>query len=122
MNRAFAELNAASDEEDLRQAAEKGWRAAREAVYAVMQAAGIRPRGTLGAGAVAAFEYKILKRPRQEGQPLADGYASAISTLHGDCFYDGRCPDPDDLHVNLERVTALVEQAEFDLRRMRRRK
>jgi hypothetical protein len=119
LNRAFVELEQAArgDLEARRQAAEKGWRAAREAVYGVIEAhGGERPRGTIGAGEVGAFEAKRLGRPRGRpgGQPLASDYARAEQTLHGECFYDGVCPDDDTLHGELQQVGGLIEQAEAD--------
>ena len=55
LERAFKELEGAQDREDLRQAAEKAWRAAREAVYAVMKAGGVEIKGTLRTGNVGKF-------------------------------------------------------------------
>jgi len=117
LSRAFAELDQADgDLEVIRQVAEKGWRAAREAVYAVMACKGERPsKGTITVGEVAKFEATALGRPRgrSPGQPLADGYARAMD-LHGDCFYEGKCESKSDLHGELERVHVLIEQAEAD--------
>lgn len=126
LNRAFAELDRAQagDLEARREAAEKAWRAAREAVYGVMEAHGEqRRRGTVSPAHVGAFEAKRLGRPRGKpsGQPLASDYARAENELHGRCFYDGICPPDDDLHGEMEQVGALIEQAEQDIRTARSR-
>jgi len=126
LNRAFAELKRASagDIEARRQVAEKAWRAAREAVYGVMEAYGEeRPRGTIGVGEVGDFEAKRLKRPRGRpgGQPLASDYVRAEAGLHGRCFYDGVCPPDDTLRGELEQVGGLIEQADTDTRAIGRR-
>jgi hypothetical protein len=120
LSRAFAELAQANgDVEARRQAAEKGWRAAREAVYAVMQAAGVEVHGTVGASAVADFEAKYLGRPRGKsgGQPLASDYARAQLDLHGACFYGGVVPD--NLQGEMEQVGALIELAAEDIKRVK---
>lgn len=121
LNRAFAELQraASGDLEARRQAAEKGWRAAREAVYGVIEVHGEgRPRGTVGAAQVGDFEAKRLGRPcgRPGGQPLASDYARARDELHGRCFYDGVCPPDETLREELKQVGGLIEQAEMDAR------
>ena len=118
LNRAFAELNQAQgDPEKIRQAAEKGWRAAREAVYAVLgEAAPLR--GTANVGALSDYEANVLGRPRggSGGQPLADGYGHAMQVLHGECFYQGSFPK--DLVGELTLVGALITQAERDTGRV----
>lgn len=101
--------------EGLRQAAEKAWRAAREAVYAVLDAAGERPEAsTLGHSTVSSLEAKLLRRPRGRPQPIADGYLVGLQ-LHGPCFYDGQCPTKAELEGTFDRVEALIEQAEYDV-------
>lgn len=127
LNRAFAELKRApaGDLEARRQAAEKAWRAAREAVYGVMEAHGEdRPRGTVGAGEVGHFEAKKLRRPRGRagGQPLASDYARAESVLHGRCFYDGVCLPDEDLRGEFEQVGGLIDQADTDANAVRQRR
>lgn len=118
LDRAWRELHAAErgDYEDLRQAAEKAWRAAREAVYGVMEAAKNRPKGTTSISEIASFEARVLGRVRGgRGQPLAEGYARAIHGLHGDCFYDGRCPRKRELEVEFEAVEDLLDRAALDV-------
>lgn len=115
LNRARLELHRAKGVEDLRQAAEKAWRAAREAVYAVLDAAGERPEAsTLGHTTVSSLEARLLRRPRGRPQPLADGYLVGLQ-LHGPCFYDGECPTKAELEGTFDRVEALIEQAENDV-------
>lgn len=116
LNQARIELHQSrkNDEEGLRQAAEKAWRAAREAVYAVMDVVGSRPgESTLGVSAVAAFEAKNLRRPQGRAQPLRDGYLVGLR-LHGACFYDGNCPSKGELEADFDRIETLIEQAEYD--------
>ena len=113
--RACEEFEAARDSEDYRQASEKAWRAAREAVYAVMAAAGFRKKSTLSPDAIADFEVKFFRRDRSRGKPLADGYSRAMGTLHGSCFYDGECPPFEQLRRAFQRVSDLIGQAEFDV-------
>lgn len=119
LSRAFAELEQAQgDPEKMRQAAEKGWRAAREAVYAVMACKGERPgKRTVSADEVAEFETHKLGRPRgrHPGQPLTDGYLRAMEFLHGGCFYEDKCPH--DVKGELREVNLLLEQAEKDASR-----
>ena len=117
LNRARAELHQArrGDEEALRQAAEKAWRAAREAVYAVLDVVGERPKeSTLGHSTVSSLEAKYLRRPRGRAQPLADGYLHGLQ-LHGPCFYDGQCPTKGELEGDFDRIEGLIEQAEYDV-------
>lgn len=118
LNRAFAEFDQAhGDLEKIRQAAEKGWRAAREAVYTVLHAYGIEPgRGTWSEERVGAFEADRLGRPREEGQPLTDGYARGMKTLHGKYFYEDDLPsDLEYVHGELKRTQALLDCAERDI-------
>jgi len=115
LNRAKLELERAEDDEDRRQAAEKGWRAAREAVNAVMELAGEREKGTRTPSEVEAFEIDVFGRGRgSRHQPLAEGYSLAMYSLHGDCFYDGKCPSKESLRRAMFRVESLIEQAEAD--------
>jgi hypothetical protein len=118
LNLAFAELAEANGHTEVkRQAAEKAWRAAREAVYAVMETAGVKVRGTLGAPAVGDFEARVLKRPRGlRNQPLTDGYARAQLVLHGDCFYDGVIPES--LKAEMQLVEDLIAVAADDVGRL----
>ena len=125
LNRAFSELvRAQGDPEDVRQAAEKGWRAAREAVYAVLKSRGITHHGgTLSAGKLGDFEANDLGRARDDGQPLTDGYSRALQILHGECFYEDRVPS--DVKGELVLVGHLIDQAEEDVKsggRPRRRR
>ena len=115
LNSAFAELKQADlDPEKVRQAAEKGWRAAREAVYAVMRSHGEDVHGTIGSGRVGDFEASVLGRPRDKSdQPLTSGFSRAKDVLHGECFYDGNLPD--DVKGELEMVGDLIEQASKDM-------
>jgi hypothetical protein len=119
LNRAFAEFNQADgDPEKIRQAAEKGWRAAREAVYTVLRAYGVEPgKSTWSEEKVGFFEADTLKRPRDSahGQPLADGYGRGMRNLHGKYFYEDDLPDNTTVHGELERVQGLLETAEEDI-------
>jgi len=116
LNRAQAELHQGKDEEDLRQAAEKGWRAAREAVYAVLDAAGEpTKKSTLSPQSVAAFEVDYLGRGRRRLQPLTAGYVRAMNVLHGACFYEDACPTRKELEFEMDQVLWLIEQAEQDI-------
>ena len=128
LNRAYTEFNAATDYEDFRQVAEKAWRAAREATYAVMvHVLGALPReeGTLTSAAVSAFESRRLGRDRGPpgSQPLAEGYGTACKRLYGECFYEGRSLfAPEDLQKELLGVECLIDQAEEDLRHAPKKK
>jgi hypothetical protein len=115
LNRAFAELSQAQgDAEKIRQAAEKGWRAAREAVYALIHSDGREQwPGTMSVQRVGAFEADELGRPLDSGQPLTDAYSRAMSTLHAECFYNGEIPE--DVKYELQRVHDLIDQAEADM-------
>jgi hypothetical protein len=118
LNRAQAELHQAKDEEDRRQASEKGWRAAREAVYAVIEAADQKPKkSTLSPSSVAAFEVDFFGRGRGriQMQPLSAGYVRAMDILHGACFYENECPTRKELENELNQVAWLIEQAEQDI-------
>lgn len=114
LRRAQTELHYAKDEEDIRQAGEKAWRAVREAVYAVLVAGGEKPTGTVSYLTVAKFEAKRLYRSRSR-QPITDGYYRAMGTLHGECFYDGKCPSKQEMSLEMDVAQALIEQAELDV-------
>jgi len=110
----LAKKDAKRDFERVRQAAEKGWRAAREAVYAVIAAYDKDPgRRTMSTNAVRKFEEEFLGRPTTELQPLSAGYQNAISELHGRTFYEGLTTT--EVDVNLAQVHVLIEQASRDL-------
>ncbi|SRR5258706_5477919 len=112
LGRAFAELRRARDREDERQAGEKGWRAAREAVYAVIAAVdpSISLKGTLGYGAVQKFEVQYFGKMTRNDQRLASGYGQALNYLHGQCFYEDVCEF--DMENQLAQVGKLMECAE----------
>lgn len=115
LNRALSELHQSKDEEEMRQSAEKAWRAAREAVYAVMDIVGEKPKAsTLSTSAIASFEAKYLGRVRGKSQPLTSGYTRALHVLHGLCFYDAICPSRTELEDEMAQVSWLIEQAAQD--------
>lgn len=118
LNRARMELHHARDEEDMRQAAEKGWRAAREAVYAVVEAVKKRPHGTVSPSFVADFEAKHLGDASGSG-PLCGGYASALHVLHGECFYDGVVKSREEMALALKGVGGLINDADYALIKLR---
>ena len=114
LHRAYRELREAKDNEELRQAAEKGWRAAREAVYTVLLAGGKVPHGTLGGGTVRDFEESTLKG---WNLGITDGYEAAKGTLHGECFYDSSysIEDRETIERALNRVKELHSDCETAL-------
>ena len=118
LNRARAEISRArrGDEEVIRQAAEKAWRAARESVYAVMDVVGQKPKeSTVSPSTVASFEARYLgRKKRGSGQTLTAGYVRAIHVLHGLCFYDGECASKEVVEGEMDAVQDLIEQAEQD--------
>lgn len=121
--RAVTEWEKAKDDlESRRQVAEKGWRAAREAVLAVFYSHyGTPHRGPSG---VPVFERNVLgrKEGKAGGQPLASEFQRAQSTLHGKCFYGDTCPSRKDLRSELRQVGGLIDQAEADVKTIERRK
>jgi hypothetical protein len=116
LNIAWTELEEARNLEDDRQAAEKAWRAAREAVRAVMYfATGKKPgAGWLRKDRVRDFETRVLGRTSRSPQPLTLLYVQAESELHGMCFYDGACDTP--LEPLFDQVEVLIHQARDDMR------
>lgn len=113
LHRAFSELaQARGDDERIRQAAEKGWRAAREAVYAVLRAAGERVVGTVGSDFVRRVEQDKFSRT---GGAVSDGYALAKDALHGGAFYDGTYESEDSIERSLDRVKELISECEYAL-------
>jgi hypothetical protein len=115
LNRALAELHQAKDEEDVRQAAEKAWRAAREAVYAVIAVVEEQPReSTLSPSTVGAFEARYFGRTRGRFR-LSPLYAFAMKTLHGLCFYENECPRRAEIEDDMGAVQELIELAEQDI-------
>jgi hypothetical protein len=108
-------FHAKGNDQKIRQATEKAWRAAREAVYAVIDAVGEKPSSTtLHPSHVGEFERIYLNRGRGKGQPLEQGYATAMQVLHGKCFYDGDCPDEDLIESEMDAVEDLIKRAESD--------
>lgn len=112
LHRAYHELRHSKDDEGMRQAAEKGWRAAREAVYTVLLAGGESPHGTVGGGDVRDFENKKLAG---YALGISDGYDTAKNTLHGECFYDGSYTlkeDRETIERSLNRVKELIKDCD----------
>lgn len=116
LGRAFAELRRAEDREDERQAGEKGWRAAREAVYTVMRLADkdISLKGTVSYHTVQSFEKQFFGSAGGTSHPMATGYAHAMQFLHGECFYEDECAF--DMETELGHVGALIEKVEEYIR------
>lgn len=112
LHRAFRELHGAKDDEDLRQAAEKGWRAAREGVYAVMLSGGQVLHGTVGGGTVREFEGRMMAGYSTD---ISGGYDTAKSVLHGECFYDGlyHIEDRDIIEQTMTRVQELLDDCDI---------
>lgn len=110
LNRAESELRLAvkkNDDEGARQAAEKGWRAAREAVYTVLIEGGITPTGTLDGGDIRGFEESNFFGYNLS---ITDGYDTSMRMLHGKCFYDGSygAEDSQAIELALKRVKKLI--------------
>lgn len=118
LKRALEELRRGEDEEDLRQAAEKAWRAVREAVYSVLQEVHPETFRTIRSYEIAAFERKHFRRL----PVLSHAYDVAKQDLHGLCFYDNECPSKPVLFDQFEDIRALIVQAERDIETLRRQK
>ena len=77
---------------DIRDAAEKAWRATKRATDALILArTGEDPRVT----AVTSDELDALARQDSNVKMLLGRCYSRISQLHGDCFHGARCGSPD---------------------------
>ncbi len=76
---------------DLRNAAEKAWRATKRATDALILA---RTGEEPGPTALTSNELDALAREDNRVQSLQGRYYSRISQLHGQCFYVGNC-NPD---------------------------
>ena len=76
---------------DIRDAAEKAWRATKRATDALILAlTGEEPR-TTALTTRTTDELDDLAHREPEARSLQGRYYSRLSQLHGACFYDGRC-------------------------------
>jgi hypothetical protein len=110
LHRARRELHHAHDSEDVRQAAEKAWRAAREAVYTAIASVEDKPKGTWSPSKVADFEARKLDQ-----EYLTDRYSRAMQVLHGECFYDGDVLTEEMMEREMDSVARLISDAEHVL-------
>ena len=77
---------------DIRDAAEKAWCATKRATDALILAwTGEEP----GPTALTSNGLDTLTREDSRVKLLVGRYYSRISRLHGQCFYNGRCPSPE---------------------------
>lgn len=120
LNRARTELHHAHDDEGVRQACEKGWRAAKEAVYAVLFALGAvdeEHSGTVGSKTVLDLENTHFS---DCGTSISRGYAQAKGILHGEGFYDGAFSffEKDKVEEAFAEVDLLIEDCTKALRHL----
>ena len=92
---------------DIRDAAEKAWRATKRATDALILACTGEKPGPTG---MTSDLLDQLARQHDESNSLVGRYYSRISQLHGSCFYVGHCNDQTEHRI---RETALyIEDAE----------
>ncbi len=92
---------------DIRDAAEKSWCAVVRATDAMILAVTtIEPRS-------AGKRMEVLRKLRgyDEGyfKPIHAAYATSLSTLHSECFYDGQCDPPEAIEAEITETWAYID-------------